>query len=304
MKVVKATIIGGTHGNELTGILLLRKWDVTGESIRRNSFLTQLFWANPKAFFEGKRYIDDDLNRCFRMLDLNDLETSSYERERARTIDAILGYKGEPEHGNFLIDLHTTTSNMGITLIFARNHPYLFMLASYVKKKLPEVKVYYFEHGRDDVPYLISMVPRSLMLEVGPVPQGVVRSDILEKTEAALSEILDFLHNYNTTDGQVEVDAELEVFSHCGEIHYPLDESGQICGIVHPRLQDNDYVALQKNDPLFLTFDGKEILYEGEEIVYPTFVNEAAYYQENIALCLAKKLTIDPKQGIPQPAGE
>lgn len=34
---------------------------------------------------------------------------------------------------------------------------------------------------------------------------------------------------------------------------------------------------------MFLTFDGRTILYEGANTVYPTFINEAAYYEKQQA---------------------
>jgi len=34
---------------------------------------------------------------------------------------------------------------------------------------------------------------------------------------------------------------------------------------------------------MFLTFDGRTILYEGASTVYPTFINEAAYYEKQQA---------------------
>ena len=44
---------------------------------------------------------------------------------------------------------------------------------------------------------------------------------------------------------------------------------------------------------LFRTFDGKDILYEGEadgrESVWPIFINEPAYYEKDIAMSLTVK---------------
>jgi aspartoacylase len=40
---------------------------------------------------------------------------------------------------------------------------------------------------------------------------------------------------------------------------------------------------------MFLTFDGHEIAYEGESTVYPVFINEAAYYEKGVAMCLTNK---------------
>ena len=42
-----------------------------------------------------------------------------------------------------------------------------------------------------------------------------------------------------------------------------------------------------------LTFDGQEILYEGTSTVYPIFINEAAYYEKGIAMCLTQKKTVN-----------
>ncbi|MDP8932677.1 MAG: succinylglutamate desuccinylase/aspartoacylase family protein, partial [Cyanobacteriota bacterium] len=42
-------------------------------------------------------------------------------------------------------------------------------------------------------------------------------------------------------------------------------------------------------DPMFLTFDGESVLYEGKSTVYPIFINEAAYYEKGIAMCFTQK---------------
>lgn len=56
-------------------------------------------------------------------------------------------------------------------------------------------------------------------------------------------------------------------------------------------LQDNDFKLLKAGDPIFQTFSGKTVKYEGEEL-YPFFVNECAYYEKKIAFHLAKKVTL------------
>ena len=64
-KIKNVAIVGGTHGNELTGPHLLRRWEQFPEEVTRSSFMTRLFLGNPKAFEENRRFIDDDLNRSF-----------------------------------------------------------------------------------------------------------------------------------------------------------------------------------------------------------------------------------------------
>ena len=55
--------------------------------------------------------------------------------------------------------------------------------------------------------------------------------------------------------------------------------------------QDNDFKLLQPGDPIFLSFSGETLKYEGEEL-YPFFVNESAYYEKKIAFHLARKITL------------
>jgi aspartoacylase len=59
--------------------------------------------------------------------------------------------------------------------------------------------------------------------------------------------------------------------------------------MIHPQLQGKDYEALHPGNPVFLTFDNQAIAYEGESTVYPIFINEAAYYEKGIAMCLTQK---------------
>jgi len=51
----------------------------------------------------------------------------------------------------------------------------------------------------------------------------------------------------------------------------------------HLLLQDCDWEPLNPGDPMFQTFDGKTIRYQGSGTVYPTFINEAAYYEKQQA---------------------
>jgi aspartoacylase len=59
--------------------------------------------------------------------------------------------------------------------------------------------------------------------------------------------------------------------------------------MIHPQLQCQDYQPLKPGDPIFLTFDGKAIAYEGNSTVYPVFINEAAYYEKGIAMSFTQK---------------
>ena len=47
-KINRVAIVGGTHGNEFSGIYLLRKWQASPALIERASFATETVFANRK----------------------------------------------------------------------------------------------------------------------------------------------------------------------------------------------------------------------------------------------------------------
>lgn len=53
--------------------------------------------------------------------------------------------------------------------------------------------------------------------------------------------------------------------------------------------QDCDWEPLNPGDPMFQTFDGKTIYYQGPGTVYPTFINEAAYYEKQQAFVTTRR---------------
>ena len=57
MKIKRTLIVGGTHGNELTGIYLVKKFEREPQLIQRESFETCTLLANEKAYEIGKRYV-------------------------------------------------------------------------------------------------------------------------------------------------------------------------------------------------------------------------------------------------------
>ena len=63
--------------------------------------------------------------------------------------------------------------------------------------------------------------------------------------------------------------------------------------MIHPQRQFQDYQPLNPGEPIFITFDGQEIFYEGTSTVYPIFINEAAYYEKGVAMCLTQKKTVN-----------
>ncbi|MBD2431289.1 MULTISPECIES: aspartoacylase [Fischerella] len=283
-------IVGATHGNEFTGAYLIKKFEQFPHLIQRSSFNIQTLLANPEAFKVGRRYIDKDLNRCFLNQDLQNSTLSSYEDIRAKAINQILGPKGNPQV-DVILDLHTTTANMGLSIIIGNQHPFCLQLSAYLSAINPLVKVCLTTTNLDSS-LLKSLCQYGFVIEVGPVAQGVLNADLFYKTEKLIYTILDYLEAYNQNSISSD-NHTLTLYQSIGTIDYPRNNLGEIQAMIHPQLQFRDYEPLHPGEPIFLSFEGQDINYEGESTVYPIFINEAAYYEKGIAMCLTQKQEVN-----------
>ncbi|MBW4562169.1 MAG: aspartoacylase [Mojavia pulchra JT2-VF2] len=287
-QIKRVVIVGGTHGNELIGIYLVKKFEEMPKLIQRESFESYTLIANPKAYEIGKRYVDTDLNRCFQRQDLENPKLSSYEAQRAKAIYRTFGTGGSLA-ADFVIDLHSTTSNMRLTIILPSKHSFNLRLAAYLSSVNPNVKVLYSEPKTSDRPYLDSICEFGCTIEVGAVAQGVLNATLFQQTKELVHIILDYVEAYNEgTPPQVK--DTFTIYQTIQTIDYPRNEVGEIQAMIHPQLQFRDYEALHPGELIFLTFDGQEIAYEGDSTVFPVFINEAAYYEKGVAMCITQQL--------------
>jgi aspartoacylase len=290
--IKQVAIVAGTHGNELTGIYLIKKFERFPHTIQRKTFNLKTLLANPKACELGKRYIDRDLNRCFSSKDLTDPTLKSYEEIQAKKIDSLLGPKGNPKV-DAIVDLHSTTANMGLTVILTNNHPFNLRLAAYLTTVHPLVKVYrWLSQSELDSPFLRSICELGCTVEVGAIAQGILSATLFEQTEQLIYAILDYLEAYNSGVA-IDVPPTLVLYQALELVDYPRNSSGELQAMIHPQLQSRDYTPLNPGDPMFLTFEGETIFYQGRSTVYPVFINESAYYEKSIAMCLTEKQEIN-----------
>ncbi|MEM8806861.1 MAG: aspartoacylase [Cyanobacteria bacterium P01_G01_bin.38] len=242
MKIRTVAIVGGTHGNELTGVYLLRRWAAYPDAISRPSFKTNLFLANPKAVEQKRRFIDEDLNRCFTTDRLASTDRGTYESQRAFYLNQMIGPKGAPKH-DVIFDMHTSTSNCGVMLILLDDNLFNLRLAAYVQGRMPGAKIHYIPPVQEEQPYLNSICPCSLAMEIGPVPQGLLRSDIVALTDEVVKHGLDYLHSVNE-GRQPAVPDSIEVFEFKEAVPFP-QSGGTLVGTIHRSLQGRDYEALK-----------------------------------------------------------
>lgn len=296
-KIEQVAIVGGTHGNEFSGIYLLKKWQQQSQLLNRDGLNINTVFANPNAFKANKRYIDCDLNRQFTLSDLANDNLANYEQSRAKAINNQLGPKGQAKT-DFVIDLHNTTSNMGPTLILLKSDDFNKQMGAYVLSKMPEAVIVF----EDQVPmeehyFLASIAQQGVIVEIGPQPQSVIRQDVLDWMESMTFAILDFVELYNNNQ-LPKLPKQYSAYQYVETLKLPQDDQGERIGMVHKDVQDNDFKPLNFGDPIFTLFDGSEITYQGNYEAYPHFINEAAYYDNNLAMSLGRKINITLNQGV------
>ena len=102
---------------------------------------------------------------------------------------------------------------------------------------------------------------------------------------------MDYLETYNKNNSN-QIEEALTFYQLVERVDYPRNERGEIQAMIHPQLQGRDYEPLNLGDPLFLTFDGQVIAYKGTSTVHPVFINEAAYYEKGVAMCITQQQVI------------
>ncbi len=276
-KPSRVVIVGGTHGNELTGIQIVRHYQ---------KYLTEKFpkltlefiLANPEAHKLNQRFKDEDLNRAFQYLDE---KRTSYEHTRAHEIKKII--QREP---CLVLDLHSTTANMGNTLIVSQYHPLVLSLCSKLTQHFKDCRVI----GAPDPKhkYVASQSECGLILEIGPVANGVVAGVPLESTLSLIEYILEAMSVPDSFEN-----GSIEIFEENRDVHYPQNEKGELNGYIHSEFQGKDFQEINGKFIPFKNFQNEEIEMKTEENLYPIFINEAAYYPHKLAftLCRRKVLT-------------
>lgn len=286
-RIERCVVFGGTHGNELTGAFLARHWLAHPREVTRPSFATEVVLGNPAAFARRVRYVDRDLNRCFAR---SALRAPAVDRETARAREIADLVDAVPPSRQVLLDLHTTMTWMGTTVILMVPSAYNLGLVATLQAADPGVRCYYWHApGREPV-HLNGLSPHGVALELGPVPHGILRADVLATMRATVGSILDYTDRWN--EGHRPTGAAVTVHRSVSTIDFPRGQDGLPTAVVHPERQDRDYVPLRPGDPLFLGFDGEVTRYHGPPGLCPVFINEAEYYEQGIAMALTEPMEL------------
>lgn len=298
----RVLIVGGTHGNELTGIHTVKYFENHPALLHRNSLKTFTIIGNPQATQHVTRYINKDLNRCFDRQSWPSLSSPTYEVTRAKTLMEHYGPESE-QPIDLVIDLHSTTSNAGLMLILDHLNPFTLRLAAYLQAQEPSVKLYSASGSGREHDSMRTLGKYRLGIEVGPIAHGTLHAELFQKTAALIQHTLDYIEHYNLDQNNLtsvssqksapfSPPPEVTVYQYMGAIDYPKNTNGEIIAMIHPQRQFQDYQVVNPGDPMFLTFDGKTLTYQGPTPIYPIFINEAAYYEKGIAMSLTTKISM------------
>ena len=295
-KINTIVVAGGTHGNERTGVSLVEKWMAHPECYNTlcRSAKVDVVLGNPEAVRLNRRYRDHDLNRAFSQTCLDvSVEPAQYEFRRARELNKIYGPKGENTRTDLILDVHNTGSNMGYCLILSTRDPFTMKASAVLTQEFEDAWIYYQPEERSASPYFGTVAKADVCIEIGPQQHGTLNAAIFERSEKLVKRYLELAEEWNRGELQKRAPIKVEVYTQLRDLGYPKPQGGgAIQAMIHPELDGHDYRELKKGDKLFRTFDGKDILFEGEldgRSVYPIFISEPAYYEKDIAMSLTVK---------------
>ncbi len=283
MALKKILIVSGTHGNEINPV-----WAVNQFSKHNDANVNHIEYkytiGNPLAFERGCRYIDNDLNRSFNSTKDN-LDNSIYEINRANYLVEKFGVNGS-DPCDIAIDLHTTTSNMGTSIVMYGRRIKDFCLAALLQHKFG-LPIYLHEKDQKQTGFLVEAWPCGLVIEIGSVAQNFYDPKIINRFLIIIKALRDEINKLK--NNQIKLAKDLVVHVHQGSIDYPREKNGNINALIHPSRMNQDWKPIKTSDPLFMDMEGNTQTYKGEDTIWPVFIGEVAYKEKNIAMSFTKK---------------
>ena len=285
MTQLQVLLVAGTHGNEINGIWLFEQWEKSSVLINTHEIKTVRVIGNPEATKVGKRYIHNDLNRSFKKESFFSINSLDFEKERADQLVKLYGIKGK-NPCQIVLDFHTTTSAMGSCLVVYGRRDADLALAALIQNKLG-LPIYLHESDEKQTGFLVESWPCGLVVEIGPIGQGLLNARIISQTKLILESLLEQIQEVKILNPVFP--EKLIIHRHIKSIDFPRDQKGLINGYVHHLRQSKDWLPLKKNDELFCKLNGETIKFEENEQYIPVFINEAAYAEKNIAMSFTKR---------------
>jgi len=286
MTLKKILIVSGTHGNEINPVWAINQFNKQFKTIDKN-IEYKFIIGNPLAYERGCRYVDNDLNRSFNSIKKT-FNNNIYEINRAKFLVEKFGVDGS-EPCEIAIDLHTTTANMGTSIVMYGRRRKDFVLAALLQHKFG-LPIYLHEKDQKQTGFLVEAWPCGLVIEIGSVAQNYYDPKIINKFLIIISSLRDEINKLK--NNQIKLPKDLIVHIHQGSIDYPRESNGNVNAIIHPQRMNQDWKPIKMGDPLFIDVLGNTKTYSGEDTIWPVFIGEVAYKEKNIAMSYTKKEVI------------
>ncbi len=285
MSRVQVLLVAGTHGNELNAPWLFSQWSHKEDLIKNNGISLSRVIGNQAALESCKRYIDRDLNRSFTSELLEARTSNQKEVIRAQELVSIYGPLGN-KPCQIAIDFHSTTSSMGTCLVIYGRRPADLALASLIQSRIG-IPIYLHEGDQIQNGFLVECWPCGLVVEIGPVAQGLLNEKIVEQTKLSLEICLEAISKL--ISGESVYPKEVIIHRHLQNIDFPRDINGMQKSYIHRDIQNKDWLPINYGDSLFQSVGGEIIKNKLINTVYPVFINEAAYIEKNIAMSFTER---------------
>jgi len=162
-------VVGGTHGNERGGVWTARNLLVDPARFSFPGIAVRGVVANPSAVERNLRYLDRDLNRCFGP-GSSSILSGDREQHRAQELSELIRPRGVPP--DLLIDLHNTTSAMGVSWLVTSLDPWPLYLGWQASLRDPRIRILHTPETIESNVFLPSLGKSEITLEIGAVPHG------------------------------------------------------------------------------------------------------------------------------------
>jgi len=281
----RIAIVGGTHGNERGGVLVVEEIRNHPENWRFPGLEIDTFFGNPEAIRINRRYVERDLNRCFGEHFPEASPTAPlYEQRRAWELSQELRPDGRPY--DLLIDLHNTTGAMGVSWILTNPHPWPWYLGWQAWLADPDlVRIYHTPETLASNVFVPSLGTDEITLEIGCAIHGTSPHWAYEAARNQTRDILERLSSLPMDFDPVAPlrQTDFPLYLEGLDVEFPRDAQGNVCGLLHKDLLGRDYQPVKEGDALFFLPGSQETVRHQGETFWPVFVAEEAYVEKEIA---------------------
>lgn len=277
----RIAVVGGTHGNEKSGVWVVRALREQPDRFRHPGLDVVPLLANPEAERRNLRYLDRDLNRCFgpELDNPSAPDPSARERDRARAIARDLAGT------DLLVDVHNSTAAMGLTWILTDRNPWCWWLAWKALGDDSRTRILFTPETPATNVFLPSISRGEICLEIGPVPHGVHSHWAAEAAIATVERTLARLAEAPADFDPRAALSDADFTYHLGQpsVDYPRAPDGSVRAILHRDRLGQDYLPLADGQPLFVDPVGGTLIPWRGPTIHPVFVGESAYVEKGIA---------------------